>query len=214
MAWLYLMTMYDDKKIKAIREWVGAGTINIFGRPFSGKDVQGRRLAELLDGNLLGGGDIIRNTNIPDKAKECIKTGKLIPSDDYVNIVLPYFSQSKLVNRPLILSSVGRWHGEEDGVIRAINESGHPLKAVIYLDISNRESHVRWLAREINNDRSDRHDDTEKILEIRFNEFQAKTIPVIEYYRNLGVLIEIDGKGERDKITETLLDKLFEQSKQ
>ena len=204
--------MYDNEKIDAIKKWLGSGSIDIFGRPFAGKDEQGRRLVEIFGGNLVGGGEILRNSTMPEHIKGYMRTGKLIPSDDYVNIVLPYLSQQKLANQPLFLSSVGRWHGEEDGVIEVLEKSGHPLKAVIYLDILNDESHNRWLARETNNDRSNRHDDTEEILNIRFTEFSEKTIPVINHYQSLGLLIEIDGKGPRDEITKNIIDALYERS--
>src|SRR5665648_905327 len=202
--------MYDNNKIDTIKKWLGSGTIDIFGRPFAGKDEQGRRLAKLFGGTLIGGGEILRGSTMPEHIKEYMHTGKLIPSEDYVNIVLPYLSQQKLANKPLFLSSVGRWHGEEDGVIEAVEKSGHPLKAVVYLDISNDESHDRWLARASNNDRSNRHDDTEKVLNIRFTEFSEKTLPVIDYYRNLGLLIEIDGKRQRDEVTNNIIDLLYE----
>jgi len=193
--------MYSPEKLNEIKRWLGSGSINIFGRPFAGKDAQGKRLMELLGGNLIGGGDILRKSSMTDQIKAYMRTGKLIPSNDYVNIVLPYLSQPQFMNEPIFLSSVGRWHGEEDGVIRATKESNHPIKAVIYLDISNNESHNRWLAREINNDRSSRHDDTEEILNIRFGEFQDKTVPVLDFYDQLGLLIKIDGKRTRDEVT-------------
>ena len=205
--------MYDIEKITTIKKWLETGSINIFGRPFAGKDAQGLRLAKLFDGNLIGGGDILRNSNVPEHVKNHIHNGKLIPSDDYVNIVLPYLNQPHLQNKPLILSSVGRWHGEEQGVILAVEKSDHPLKAVVYLDISNNESHNRWLQREINNDRSSRHDDTEEILDIRFTEFEQKTLPVLDYYDKLGILIKIDGNQTRDEVTNDILDALHEKSK-
>ncbi len=200
--------MYNQTQIDAIKNWLGSGSINIFGRPFAGKDNQGRLLIDTLGGNLIGGGEILRGSTIPDHIKQFINDGKLIPSDDYVNIVLPYLSQAKFANEPLFLSSVGRWHGEEDGVIRSLAASNHPLKAVIYLKISNNDSHNRWLARDINNDRSIRHDDTEAILQTRFDEFQNKTLPVVDYYRQLGILIEIDGNQTRAAVTSDIIDEL------
>ncbi len=204
--------MYNSEQIDKIGKWLGTGSINILGRPFAGKDYQGRQLVELFGGNLIGGGEILRNSILSESAKEAIRTGKLVPTDDYINTVLPYLSQTAFENKPLLLSSVGRWHGEENGVMKVLENSNHNLKAVIYLDIPNEESHVRWLAREINNDRQNRHDDTEEILQTRFNEFQAKTIPVIEFYRNNGLLIEIDGKQTRDKVTSGILNALYEKS--
>ena len=192
-----------------IKQWLGSGSINIFGRPFAGKDAQGIRLAKLFDGNLVGGGEILRGITMPDHIKEYMRTGKLIPTDDYVNIVLPYLSQTDFQGKPLLLSSVGRWHGEEEGVLKSLDESNHPIKAVVFLDISNDESYTRWLAREVNNDRSKRHDDTKEILDIRFNEFERKTLPVFDYYNKLGVLITVNGNQSRDEVTNDIIEKLY-----
>lgn len=205
--------MYELENIPLIKNWLGTGSVNIFGRPFAGKDYQGEILADLLGGNLLGGGDILRGSIIPERAKECLRTGKLIPSEDYVNIVLPYLSQSQLVGKPLILSSVGRWHGEEMGVITAVKESGHPLKTVIYLEISNEDAHTRWLKKEEINDRQDRRDDTEEIMITRFREFEEKTMPVIDFYRKLDLLIEIDGRGSREQVTASIINSICERCK-
>jgi len=204
--------MYGDERLDAIKNWVGTGSINIFGRPFAGKDTQGRRLAEILDGNVIGGGEILRGGTIPDNIKEYIRKGKLIPSDDYVNIVLPYLNQPRLANKPLILSSVGRWHGEETGVIKATEASGHPLKIVLYLALLDDDVYDRWRAIEANKDRNDRLDDSEEILVTRLAEFQEKTLPVLDYYRNLNMLIEIDGKHTRDEVTNDIIGLLYERA--
>lgn len=200
--------MNDTEKIEVIRKWLGTGAINIFGRPFAGKDFQGRQLIERLGGNMVSSGEILRSS----KAEITTRKGKLTPTKDFYEIVLPYLGRPEISDRPLFLSSIGRWHGEEAEVMNALEKSGHPLKAVIFLDISPNESHTRWLAREINNDRSERYDDTEETLSIRFNEFQEKTLPVLDYYRNLGLLLEIDGKGPRKEITDLIIDGLFELS--
>lgn len=94
-----------------LKAWLGSGSINIFGRPFAGKDTQGKKLAALFDATLLGGGDILRGSTMPERIKALMRTGELIPTDDYISIVLPYLSQPALAGKPLILSSVGRWHG-------------------------------------------------------------------------------------------------------
>ena len=204
-----LINMYDKEKIDHIKKWLGTGSIDIFGLPFAGKDSQCHRLVDAIGGNFVISGDIFRNSNMPERVKECMRTGKLVLTEDFINIVLPYFSQQKFDNQSLILSSVGRWHGEEDGVIAALNQSSHPLKAVIYLDIPTKESHERWQAREIYNDRVGRLDDTEETLQTRFREFQEKTMPVIEYYRNQGILIEIDGRRSRDEVGKDIIDSIY-----
>jgi len=204
--------MHDQTKINAIKTWVGSGSINIFGRPFAGKDNQGKRLATVLDGVLIGGGEILRGDTMPDHIKEHMTNGHLIPSDDYATIVLPYLNQPHLNDRTLILSAVGRWHGEEPGVAKALEKSNHQLKAVIYLDITNDDSYNRWLVRSTFNDRPKRHDDTEEVLRTRFDEFEKKTLPVIDYYRNNGLLIEIDGTQTRDEVNNDIIEALYKLS--
>ena len=195
-------------QVDIVRQWLGSGSINIFGRPFAGKDTQGRILAELFNGSLLGGGDILRGSTIPDHIKALMHAGTLIPSEDYVNIVLPYLSKPAFQHHPLILSSVGRWKGEEEGVIEATRESGHELKAVVYLNLDEEKVISRWHALKDLNDRGERHDDTLEVLEIRLKEFREKTVPVIEKYRELGLLIEIDGDQPLDVVTNSVLREL------
>ena len=49
-----------DDRIKTIKDWLGTGSINIFGLPMSGKDTQGIKLAEALGAKFLSSGMIIR----------------------------------------------------------------------------------------------------------------------------------------------------------
>lgn len=194
--------------LQKIQDWLGSGSINIFGRPFAGKDTQGKQLAALFDGILLGGGDILRNSTIPDHLHLDLKSGKLIPSDEYVRIVLPYLAQAEFAGHPLVLSSVGRWIGEEEGVISATEAAGHPLKAVVYLDLPEDEVRSRWQALEHHDDRGGRYDDTASILDVRLEEFRTKTLPVIDAYRERGLLIEIDGHASRESVHHTILRSL------
>lgn len=200
------MTQSDE--ILKIKGWLGAGSINIFGRPFAGKDTQGRLLAEEFNGTLLGGGDILRASTLPNHVEEAMKAGQLIPTEEYIQIVLPFLSKQEHSNRPLILSSVGRWSGEENGVIEATNASGHPLKIVIYLDLDEKHVRERWENLHATNDRGLRHDDTAEVLEARLSEYRNKTLPVLQHYRNLGLLLTIDGKQTPSMVHEEILRKL------
>ncbi len=193
--------------VEHIREWLGTGSINLFGRPFAGKDTQGERLTTLFNGKLLGGGDILRHSTIPPHVLEAMNLGELIPSEDYVAIVLPYLERDEWHNRPLILSAVGRWHGEERGVIEATAEAGHTLKAVIYIDIDELEVHKRWQALK-KQDNRDRPDDALEVLENRLKIFRDKTLPVLETYQTLGLLVSIDGMGSSEEVQQRIITEL------
>lgn len=195
-----------------VKQWLGQGSINIFGMPFAGKDTQGAELARLLDAPLLSGGHILRNSNIPEDVQKTMDRGELVPSDEYEKIVLPYLSQKDFIDKPLVLSSVGRWHGEEAGVLQATTAAGHPLKAVIYLTIPEALAHERH-AHAAEGERGNRADDAPHVLTTRFQEFRVKTLPVIQFYSDKGLLIEVDGSNDPESTTTIILAKLAQFAK-
>ncbi len=189
--------------ITQVGTWLGTGSLNIFGMQLSGKDTQGAALSKLFNGPLLGGGDILRNSVIPPRAQAALDVGDLVDTQDYVDIVLPYLSKSEFIGKPLILSALGRWIGEEKNVLAATEAAGHPTKAVIYLDITEEEALRRLSVA----DRG-RADDHEENLRHRLKEFRNKTLPVLEEYRKLGLLININGMKTPERITEDILNQL------
>lgn len=198
----------DSAQIEAIKAWLQTGALNFFGRPFSGKDTQGKHFAQLLGAPLIGGGDILRTGHGYEQVKAIIDGGRLAPTKDFLHIILPFLNQEQFHNRPLVLNSVGRWHGEETSVIEAANQAGHPLKAVIYLAIDDGDVRHRWLAAKTIGDRDKRADDASDVLEIRLTEFRNKTQPVIDFYRQAGLLIEVDGSLAPDQVTAEILAQL------
>jgi adenylate kinase len=195
------MEAANKKIVASIKHLLGSGSINIFGLPFAGKDTHGKELANMLDGVLISGGDILRSDIGPKHIKEHSAKGYLAPSDEYIQIISPYFQQASFRNKPLILSSVGRWSGEEKSILEVASLSGHEIKVVIYLKISENEVLKRWQLAE-----RGRHDDKElHILQNRFLEFSNKTLPVIQFYKDRGLLIEIDAMPKQEDVTSDIL---------
>ncbi len=195
---------------QTIKQWLGTGSINIFGPQFSGKDTQGNYLVETFEAApLLGGGDILRNSVVPAHVKEIMNRGNLIPTKDYIKIVLPYLARPEFKSKPLILSAVGRWQGEEEGVLKVTTESNHELKAVIYITINEEVIWKRWQAHEEIGDRGSRADDSRDGLKMRLQEFRVKTLPVIDFYRSKGILIEINGDQLPEQVFADIIDALF-----
>ncbi len=203
-----------ETDLQTIADWLDSGSLNLFGRPFAGKDTQGKLLADLFDGELLGGGEILRGSIIPAHVKEIMHAGKLVPINDFIEIVVPFLQHERLEGRPLILSSVGRWDGEQQGVVEATHQSGHPMKAVVYIDLSESLVRDRWNHADHSDTRGNRHDDTAEILETRLEEYRNKTLPVIEYYRAQGLLVEIDGNQAPEAVHQDILEALLERSRQ
>jgi len=197
-----------EEELAAIRHWLGQGSINIFGMPFAGKDTQGGVLADLLGAELLGGGTILRNSTIPPEVQKIMDGGGLIPTEDYLRIVLPYLSHEQFHGKPLMLSSVGRWEGEQHGVLQATEASGHPLRAVVLLTVSESVAKRRHAESVARGDRGPRADDDENVFDTRLQEYQLKTVPVVEFYREKGLLLEIDGTPEPPEVTSVILKHL------
>lgn len=199
-----------EQKIEIIKNWLGTGSINVFGLPFSGKDTVGIRLAELLGAKFLSSGLILRAAEKEDPvlASE-ISGGNLASTQTFRDIILPYFGRDELKGSPIILSSVGRWEGEEYPVMDAARNADHEIKAVVLLNISEEEAAKRWAAAKELGDRGDRSDDREKsVLDTRFKEFREKTMPVIETYRKMGILLPVQAIGPREEVFNNVIDAL------
>ena len=85
--------------------------------------------------------------------------------------------------------------------MNAAAEANHEIKAVILLNISEEEAQKRWDVSKTLGDRGDRSDDREKtILDNRIKEFREKTMPVIETYRQMGILLPVQATGSREEV--------------
>lgn len=201
-----------EEKIATIKNWLGTGSINIFGLPMSGKDTQGVKLAEALGAKLLSSGIIIRAKEA-ESHHDLSGHGNLIPTNTFFEWILPYFYRKDIAKVPLILSSVGRWFGEEDEVMSTAKESGHEIKAVILLNISEAAVEGRWTTAKSLGDRGDRKDDKDiETFHNRLEEFRTKTLPVLQHYKTLGLLINVNGNQSREAAFTEIIDKLYDRA--
>lgn len=200
-----------NDKLQFIKDWLKTGSINVFGLPMSGKDTVGVRLAEDLNARFLSSGMIIREMEKETK-NDMTKSGELIPTNLFYEWILPYFFRDDLKENALILSSVGRWSGEENEVMDSAKTSGHEIKAVVLLDTAEAEVLKRW---EIVNSLGDeartvREDDkSPETFKVRIKEFNEKTKPVLDHYDELGLLIRVDGNKDRETVYQEMIDAIY-----
>ena len=88
--------------------------------------------------------------------------------------------------------------------------AGHEIKAAIILNISEADVEDRFNESKVLDDRGERTDD--KNLETfhnRLHEFRTKTLPVLQHYKSLGLLIEVNGDQTREAVFNELVEKLY-----
>ncbi len=197
-----------EAKIQQIKAWLGIGSINIFGLPMSGKDTVGVQLAEKLGAKFLSSGMIVRAME-QATGQNITSNGKLMPSNVFYDWVLPYFEREELWKYPLVLSSIGRWSGEENEVMAVAKSSGHTIRAAVVLQLSDQDVVERWEAAKILGDRGLRPDDADPdVFQTRIREYHEKTLPVLKHYQELGLLVSVPANLPRERVLENTIDAL------
>jgi adenylate kinase len=86
-----------------------------------------------------------------------------------------------------------------------IRHTGHALDAVVVLTVDQEEVVQRLLQRAETDGRAD---DTAEVIRRRQEIYGEETAPLVEVYRDRGLLIEVDGLGEVDEVTQRIFDAL------
>jgi len=168
----------------------------LIGIQGSGKSTQGNMLADKLNVPYLSTGHIFRElakekTPAGRFIKETINAGYLVSDEKVLEIVSEYLSRSEY-EKGYILDGFPRTVAQAEAFKNGINK-------VIYLRVSDKEALWRISGR---NDV--REDETLPALRKRIDLFHRFTEPVLEYYKEKGVLLEIDGEQAIEKIFEEI----------
>ena len=83
--------------------------------------------------------------------------------------------------------------------------TGHSLDAVVVLTVDDDELVGRLLERAQTEGRAD---DTEEVIRRRQEVYTEQTEPLIDVYRDRGILLEIDGMGSVDEVTKRIFEAL------
>lgn len=181
----------------------------IIGPQGSGKGTQGARIADLLGIPTVSTGDVFR-ANVKDgtelglKVKAIIDAGDLVPDELTSEIVRARLSEADaahgflLDGYPRNLAQVGHLDAFLDG-------RGEPLTAVIELSVPRDESIARLSRRAAEQGRAD---DNEESIAKRLSIYESETAPILDVYRDRGIVDVIDGVGSLDEITERIVTAL------
>ncbi len=171
------------------------------GPPGVGKGTQGLRLAEANGWPLISTGDILREavtqgTPLGREAKALMDQGSLVSDDVMIGLVRERTAEPD-AQKGFILDGFPRTVTQADALAGILRERGQVLDVVLSLAAPADEVVRRMLAR-------GRSDDTEATARRRLVVYDEQTAPLIEYYRRLGQLREVDGLGTMDAVHEGL----------
>ena len=179
----------------------------ILGPQGSGKGTQAKLIAEKFGLTHISTGALIRQeiesgSQFGKILEEKINTGELVSDAELFSI---------LEKAPLgdgngfILDGTPRNINQAKELENVFAKIGVTLDLVIHLDIPYEVSIERMTKRA---NIEHREDDNLEAMKKRLDIYQKETSPVIEYYRDQGKLIEIDGTPDVDSIFQTISRKL------
>ena len=172
--------------------------IIIMGPPGSGKSTQAKLLAEFLSVPCLEAGDLLyylsqENSERGRKIKEAMEAGSLVEGELTVDIISEQLKSPSYKNGVVI-----------DGFPRSLSQARDfkfPMDKMIYVDVSDEENMKRLLKRK-------RKDDTPKLIKKRLEIYHHQTEPVLEFYRQKGILFEVPGERPIEEIHQDILEQL------
>ena len=203
----------------------------LFGPPGAGKGTQAQLLRDRLKVVHISSGDLFRchlgkGTALGVRVKEYINKGELVPDDVTLTIIM-----DRVMSIPddegFILDGFPRTPHQADALEKKLAAESRILDKVVHLDVSEpellRRLGGRYICRscraphaigeggegkkcdDCGGELYQRDDDAPVAVKKRIEVYNAQTIPVLDFYRDRGVLVDISGDGTVDEINKQVL---------
>jgi len=196
----------------------------LLGAPGAGKGTQGELLAKWLSVQRLSTGDLFREaieagTDLGMRAKTYIKRGDLVPDAITVGMVAYRLLQPDCTEG-VILDGFPRNVAQAEALDAMLARLGRQIDIVVCVRVSSRALERRLAGRwtcmncgavyheEFHREKArgvcdlcgaklyQREDDTAAVVRQRIRVYSAQTEPLIEYYREKQVLMDLDGEQD------------------
>jgi adenylate kinase len=183
--------------------------IILMGPPGAGKGTQASVVADHFGIPAISTGDIFRanvskGTDLGRKAKEYMDAGEYVP-DEVTNLMVRNRIDEPDAEPGFLLDGYPRTLAQVEELDGMIKHTGHELDAVVVLTVDPEDLVQRLLQRAETDGRSD---DTEDVIRRRQEVYAEQTEPLIDVYRDRGKLLEVDGMGEVDEVTQRIFKAL------
>lgn len=209
----------------------------LLGPPGAGKGTQAKILAEKLGLNYISSGDLFREnlnnqTELGVLAQTFMSKGELVPDDVTIAMVKERLTRPDCA-KGAVLDGFPRTPAQAQALETMLNELGGQVNVVPYISVpaevlierlsgrwmsqSGRVYHalhnppvVKWVDDVDGTPLYQRDDDKPETVRHRIEIYLDQTSPLIDHYRNLGLLVEIDGTQEIDEVSVDLLKAVIE----
>jgi adenylate kinase len=208
----------------------------LLGAPGVGKGTQGDLLAAKFQRPKISTGDILREavrnkTPMGIQAKACMDQGKLVPDAVVIGIVKDKLGEP-VCAKGFLLDGFPRTVPQAEELGKILHAKGLTLDRVVNIAVP-REDIVRRLTgrrscptcqavfhvefsppkREGICDRCggelmQRSDDSRETVENRLSVYEKQTAPLIAYYRQRGLLSDVDGAGSVEQVQQRIVELL------
>jgi adenylate kinase len=206
----------------------------LLGKPGAGKGTQAALLSAHYGVEHLSTGDVFRaavaqGTSTGLEVKKYLDSGELVPDDIVIRIVDEHFAAGGPLEDGFILDGFPRTLVQAEELEQVLTD--HPLDVVLNIDVPTETILHRIAGRRVcidcgasyhvtappkvagtcdvcGGDVVQRDDDTEAAVTNRLEAYARQTVPIIDFYCNLGKLVEVDGVGEGTEVQERLIKEI------
>ena len=208
----------------------------LLGPPGAGKGTQAKLLREKFEACQISTGDILRQavadqSPLGKEASEYIKRGDLVPDSVIVKLVAERLKEKDCAPG-FILDGFPRTIPQAESLEEILRKMGLGLQSVLLVQVPHRVIVERLAGRRtckncgalyhLNFNPSTREsicdrcggellqrdDDREETISARLKVYDNQTAPLVDYYRQRGILREIDGVGNVEDIGHRLIKAL------
>lgn len=180
--------------------------IVLFGKPGAGKGTQAEFLKEKYNLTHLSTGDIFRfniknDTDLGKLAKTYMDKGDLVPDEVTIKML-----ESEVDKNPtcagFLFDGFPRTLAQAQALDAFLESKGQNITATVALEADDNILVARLLERGKTSGRPD--DQDEGKIRNRYDEYNQKTAPLMDYYKGQGKFHSVDGIGTIAEVTERL----------